>query len=74
MAKATTKTAAKKAPAEKAAPDTPTSGHAAQTGMEAGLSPKEQRDAINRMFEKADEQGKADHIAETQAGLGIRGY
>jgi hypothetical protein len=46
----------------------------ANTGMAPGPSPKEQRAALNKQFEEADEKGKAAIIDETQAGLGIRGY
>lgn len=78
MAKRSTKKAAAK-PVEadtgtETTEEAPTSGHAAQTGMEAGPSPKEQRDALNKKFEEADEKGKAAIIDETQVGLGIRGY
>lgn len=76
--KVAAKPAAKKADTTAKAADTaaaaPTSGHTAQTGMEAGPSPKEQRAAINKQFEEADEKGKAAIIDETQAGLGVRGY
>lgn len=70
-----TKAAAK--PASKTAEPktaTTTQGAAAQTGMEPGLSPKEQRAALNEQFAKADEQGKADIIDETQSILGVRGF
>jgi hypothetical protein len=46
----------------------------AQTGMEPGPSPKEQRAKLNAQFEKADEEGRAAIIDETQVGLQVRGY
>lgn len=49
------------------------SAHTPQTGMEPGLSPKEQRAKLNEQFAAADEKGQAAIIAETQAGLGVRG-
>lgn len=50
------------------------SAHTVQNGMEPGLSPKEQRAALNEQFAKADEQGQAAIIDETQVGLQVRGY
>jgi hypothetical protein len=71
----------KKAAAKKAAaPQTDNSTRGvpaateANTGMAPGSSPKEQRAALNKQFEEADEKGRAAIIDETQAGLGIRGY
>lgn len=46
----------------------------AQSGMEPGPSPREQRDKLNAAFEKADEKGQAAIIDETQVGLQVRGY
>ena len=46
----------------------------ANTGMTPGPTPKEQRAALNKKFEEADEKGKAAIIEETQLGLQIRGY
>jgi hypothetical protein len=46
----------------------------AQTGMEPGPTPREQRDKLNAEFEKANEKGKAAIIDETQVGLQVRGY
>jgi hypothetical protein len=46
----------------------------AETGMEPGPTPKEQRAKLNEQFEKADEKGKAAIIDETQVGLQVRGY
>lgn len=73
MAKTAKKAAKAETPATEA-PETKSSAHTAQTGMEPGLSPKEQRAKINEQFEAADEKGKAAIIEETQAGLGVRGY
>jgi hypothetical protein len=47
---------------------------AAQTGMEPGPSPKEQRAKLNAQFEAADEKARQAIIDETQAGLQVRGY
>lgn len=76
MANAPKKAAAKPAQSKTTtkATDTAESGHKAQNGMEPGLSPKEQRAALNAQFEAADEKGQAAIIDETQAGLGVRGY
>ena len=78
MAKSPAKKTAAKTPAKPAeAPATETaetSAHTPQTGMEPGLSPKEQRARLNRQFEEADEKGKAAIIDETQVGLQVRGY
>lgn len=63
-----TETPATEAPAAKS------SAHTAQTGMEPGLSPKEQRAKINEQFEAADEKARQAIIDETQAGLAVRGY
>lgn len=41
---------------------------------EPTLSPKEKRAELNEQFEKADEEGKAAIIEETQLGLQVRGY
>ncbi len=49
----------------------------AKTGAaspEAQATPKEQRAAAQKLFDKADEDGKAEIIAETQLGLAARGY
>lgn len=72
-AAAKTETPATETPATEA-PATKGSAHTAQTGMEPGLSPKEERAKLNAQFAKADEKGQAAIIAETQAGLGVRGY
>lgn len=37
-------------------------------------TPKDRRAELNRQFEKADEDGKAAIIDETQVGLQVRGY
>ncbi len=41
---------------------------------EAQATPKEQRQAAQKLFDKADEQGKADIISDTQARIGALGY
>ncbi len=41
---------------------------------EAAPTPREARDAAQKLFDKADEDGKAAIIAETQVGLAARGY
>ncbi len=41
---------------------------------EAQPTPKEQRAAAQKLFDKADEQGKADIISDTQARIGALGY
>lgn len=78
VTKSTTKPAAKPVAKPQAEPKTATttdgSGHKSQNGMEPGLSPKEQRAALNDQFAKADEKGQAAIIDETQVGLQVRGY
>lgn len=46
----------------------------AEADAKAQPTPKEQRAEINKAFEEADDDGKSAIIAETQAGLGVRGY
>lgn len=41
---------------------------------EAQPTPKQQRAAAQKLFDKADEDGKAAIIAETRAGIAARGY
>lgn len=72
MAKSATKTATKKKPAAK--PAAKSADTEVTAISEAVPSPKEQRAALNKQFEEADEKGRAAIIEETQAGLGIRGY